>query len=74
MDTYLLLFHQLPVRTIVNDVGAKHWRGKGTINLLRIDIFQLAIENELIPFGAQIYCRLSSKQDESEDITVLSAR
>ena len=43
------------------------------VDLLGVDVLQLAIENEVIAFGAQADGSLLAQEDESENITVLLA-
>jgi hypothetical protein len=48
----LLLFHELRVRTVVDDIAPKHRCGKGTIDLLGVDILELSVEDEVVAFDA----------------------
>jgi hypothetical protein len=70
---HLLLLHELGVRAVVNDILAKDRCGKRVVDFLGVDVLQLAIENEVIAFGAQADGGLLAQQNESEDITVLLA-
>lgn len=70
---YLLLLHQLGVRAVVDDVLAKHRGSQNVVNLLGVDVLELAIEDEVI--AGQAYCdgRLLSEEDKGEYIAVLIA-
>lgn len=52
-------------------MATKHRRGQRGIHLLRADIAQFAVENEIIPLGAQIDGGFLAEEDEGEDIAVL---
>ena len=71
MDTHLLLLHQLRVRTVIHHVLAKDWGRERTVNLLRIDILQLPVQNEIVALGAQTHSRLLAQKNEGEDLAVL---
>ncbi len=53
--TNLLLLHQFRVWAVVDYILSKDWCGKNSINLIRVDILQLAIENEIIALSPQVY-------------------
>lgn len=71
---YLLLFHQLRIRTIVDNILAKNGRGKGAVNFLGVDMAELAIEDELVALGANIDGSFLAEQDEGEDVAILESR
>lgn len=73
LHAYLLLLHQLCIGTVVNNITAKDWRCERAVHLLRIDISQLSVQNEVVAFRAQAYRRLLSQQYECEDIAILLA-
>ena len=43
------------------------------VDLLGVDVLQLAVENEVVAFGAQADSGLLAQEHESENITVLLA-
>jgi hypothetical protein len=71
-STYLLLLHQLRIRAVVHDILSKHRRSQHGIDLLRIDVLQLPIEDKIISLSSQIHRGLLPKQDEREDIAILN--
>lgn len=68
---YLLLLHEFGVGAVVDDVGTEDWGGDRTVDLLCVDILELAVENEFVAVNAEVNCRLLFKEDEGEDISVL---
>ena len=57
----LLLLHQFGVRAIIDHILSKDRCSQDSINLLRVDILQLAIENEVVALSSQIHCCLLAK-------------
>jgi len=72
-NAHLLLLHELGVGAVVDNILAKDGCGERVVDLLSVDILQLAIENEIIALGAQADSGLLAQEDESENITVLLA-
>lgn len=70
---YLLLLHELRIRTIIDHILAKNGRSERTVDLLRIHIAQLSIQNEVVALGPQAYRRLLTQEDKGEDIAVFLA-
>ena len=70
---HLLLLHDLGVGAVVDDILAKDRCGERVVDLLSVDVLQLAIENEVVAFGAEADGGLLAQEDESENITVLLA-
>lgn len=68
---YLLLLHEFGVGAVVDDIGTEDRGGDGTVDLLCVDILELAVENEFVAVDAEVNRRLLSKEDEGEDISVL---
>lgn len=68
---YLLLLHEFRVGAVVDDVGTEDWGGDGTVDLFRVDVLELAVENEFVAVDAEVNRRLLSKEDEGKDISVL---
>ena len=56
--TDLLLLHQFCVRTIVHNIFAKDGRGEWLVDLLGIEVGDLAVEDEFVSLDAQEYGRL----------------
>ena len=71
--THLLLLHQLAVRAIIDHILPKDRCSQGRIHLLRIDIFQLPIQNKFISLRPQAHGRLLPQQNEREHISVFLA-
>lgn len=69
--SYLLLLHQLGIRTIINNILPKNRRSQGGINLLGVHILQLPVQNKIIPLGPQTHRRLLAQQYESKNIPIL---
>ena len=70
-NSHLLLLHELRVWTIVDDICAKDWCRQRTVDLLSVDILQLAVQDEIVALGAQADSGLLAQEDESEDISIL---
>lgn len=68
------MLHQLRVGTVVDNISAKDGRGQRTVDFFGIDVLQLAIEDEVVAFGAQADSGLLAEKDEGEDIAVLRAK
>lgn len=72
MFTYLFLLHELRVRTVIHNIASKDGSREWAIYLLRVDIFQFAVEDEVVPFRSKTYGGLLSKEDKSKDVAILS--
>lgn len=72
METNLFLFHQFGVWAVIDNILAKDRRSQDGINLLRIDILQLAIENKFITLSPQVHRSLLPQQYKRENIAILS--
>lgn len=70
---YLLLFDELGVWAVVHDVGPEDRRSELAIDLLRIDILQLSIEDKFISIRPKINGSLLSQENEREDVAVLAS-
>lgn len=68
---YLLLLHELGVGAVVDDILAEHRGGERVVDLLSVDVLQLAIEDEVVALGAQADGGLLAEKNEGEDIAVL---
>jgi hypothetical protein len=71
---YLLLFHQLRIRTIVDNILAENWCGKGAVNILGVDMAEFAIQDELVALGANIDSSFLAEQDKGENVAILESR
>ena len=69
--SHLLLFHELRVGTVIDDVLAENWGGERGVDIFSIDILQFAVEDEFIAFGADIDSHLPPEHNEGEHIAVL---
>lgn len=52
----------------------KYWSGQRRVYLLRIDVFQLSIQDKFGAFGSQANGSLFAEENEREDIAVLEPR
>ena len=69
--SHLLLFHELRVGAVIDDVIAENWRGVRGVDLFGVDILQLAVEDEFVALRADIDSHLPPEHDEGEHIAVL---
>lgn len=69
----LLLLHELRIRAVVHDVLAEDGRGQRRVDLLGVDILQLAIEDQIVALRTQTHRGLLAQQDEGKHIAVLLA-
>lgn len=67
----LLLFHELRVWAIVDDILAENRRGERRINLLGVDILEFAVENEVIALRTDCNSHLLAEENEGKDIAEL---
>jgi hypothetical protein len=70
-SSYLLLFHQLRVRTIVDNIVAKNGGGEWRVNLLGANIAQFSVQNEVVTLGTQVDSGLLAQEDKCKDIAIL---
>lgn len=70
-SSYLLLLHELGVRAVIYDVPTEDWRRKRGIDFFGTDILELAVQDEVIAFGAQVNRGLFAEKDEGEDVAIL---
>lgn len=66
-----LLLHELGIWAIVDDVLAKDRSGQNAVDLLRIDVLLLSIQDKLVALGADVYGGLLAEEDEGENFAVL---
>jgi hypothetical protein len=69
--TYFLLLHKLRVGAVVHDIlsedGCAEWR----VDLLGVEILDLAVQDEVVARGIETYSHLAAKKYESENIAIL---
>ncbi len=68
----LLLFHQLRIRAIVYHALTKYRSCERAIDFLRVDIFQLSVEDELVALLPKTHCRLFPEQNKGKDFAILN--
>lgn len=71
---YLLLFHELCVWHIVDDIFSEDWGRQDRVYFLGIDVFDLSIQDELIAFGSKIDSHFPAEEYECIDIAILLRR
>jgi hypothetical protein len=71
--TCLLLLHQLRVGAVVDDILAKDRCRELAVDLLGVDILDLAIEDEVVAGCVKAHGHFLTKEDKGEDIAVLHA-
>lgn len=69
--TYLLLFHQLRVRTIIYNVTTEDGGRENRVNILCICILVFSVEYEVVPLGAEADGRLLAEEDECKYVAIL---
>lgn len=69
----LLLLHQLRIWAVIHDILAEDRCGQRRVDLLGVDILQLAIEDQVVALCAQTHRGLLSQEDEGKHIPVLLA-
>lgn len=69
--THPLLFHELAIGTVVDNIPSEDRRGQDAIDLFGVDVLGLAIENEFVALGADVDGGLFAEEDKSEDIAKL---
>lgn len=50
-SAYLLLLHELRVWAVVHDILAEDGRAERSVDLLRIHVLDLAVQDEVVAFG-----------------------
>lgn len=69
--SYLLLLHELRVGAVVDDALTEDRSGEGAVDLLGVDVLELAIEDKVIALGAKADGGGLSEEDKSKDVAVL---
>lgn len=70
-NIHLLLLHKLRVRAVIYHVFPEHWSGERAVNFLRVQVFVLSVEYEVIALHPQAYSRLLSEEYERKDVAIL---
>lgn len=71
-QTHLLLLHQLGVGAVIDDISSEDGSGQDTVNLLGVDILELAVENKVVSSRAHSHGRLLAEQDKGKHVAILS--
>ena len=59
------------MRSVIYDVASPTRSRDTVIDLFRVQICLLAVQNEVVPFDPEIRCYLLAKQDKGENIAIL---
>lgn len=70
-SAYLLLLNEDVVGDIVDDVLAENRGGEAGVGLLRVDLRDFAVKNQIVALGAERHRHLGAEKNESEDIAIL---
>lgn len=70
----LLLLHELGVGAVVYDVGAEDGDRERAVDLLCVDVFELAVQDEFVALDAEVDGCFLAEEDEGEDIAVLGRK
>jgi hypothetical protein len=68
---HLLLLHQLVVGAVVDDVTAEDGRSQDSVDLLGVDVLQLAVQDEVVARGTDRDSGFLSEQYKGEDVPKL---
>lgn len=68
---HLLLLHELRIRAIIDDVLAKDGRAERCVDLLRIDVLDLSVQDKVVALGVQAHRHLATEEHEREDVAIL---
>lgn len=71
MSTYPLLLHEFGMRSVIHNITPPTRSRKSIIDLFRVQIGLLAIQDEVVPFRSEVRCDLPAEHDESEYIAIL---
>lgn len=69
--SHLLLFHELGVGAVIDDILAKDRSSENGVDLLSTHILELAVEDEVVSSRANSDSGFLSEEDKGEDIAVL---
>ena len=72
--THLLLLHKLRVGAVVDNILAKHGGGEDGVNLLGVDVADLAVQDKVVALGADIARGLLAEEDKGEAVAILGRR
>jgi hypothetical protein len=68
---YLLLLHELRVGTVINDILSEDRGGQDSVDFLGVDVFQLAVQDEIVARGSDVYGCFLAEENEGKDIAIL---
>lgn len=71
MYAHLLLLHQLGVGAVVDDILAKDRSRERAVDLLGVDVLELAVEDEVVALGVETDSHLATEENECEHIAIL---
>lgn len=69
--SHLLLFHELGVGAVVDDILSKDRSGEDAVDLLSRDVLELSVKDEIVSGRAKSDSGFLSEEDKGEDIAVL---
>ncbi len=59
------------MRSVIHDIASPTRSRKTIVNLLRIQVGLLAVQNKVIPLRPQIWCDIPPEHNEGENIAIL---
>lgn len=71
---YLLLFHELGIGAVVDDILAENRGSEDAVDLFGAHVAKFAVEDEIVALGANTYGRLLAEEDEGENIAMLRVK
>ena len=71
---HLLLLHKLRVRAVIYHIFPEHWGGERAVDFLRVQVFVLSVEYEIISLHPQAYSRLLPEEYERKDVAILQLK
>lgn len=69
--TYPLLLHEFGIGTVVDHILSEYRPGQFVVDLLRIDVLLLAVQDELVALRTNVDGGLLAEENEGENIAVL---
>jgi len=66
-----LLLDELRVGTVVDHIAAKDGCREGAVDLLRVEVRELAVEDKLVSVDAEVRRDLAAEEDKGEDVAIL---
>lgn len=71
VGAYLFLLHELRVRNIISNTGAKDGRSQDSVDIFSIDVSKLGVQDKSVAFWAKTDGHPFAKQNKGEDVSVL---